>query len=492
MARLAAALLAAAVWWLASAAAVPGAEALGMNWGTQASHPLPPKVVVQLLKDNGIKKVKLFDSDFAAMSALAGSGIEVMVAIPNNLLADLASGERAAKDWVKRNVMRYDFDGGVTIKYVAVGNEPFLQSYNNSFINVTFPALQNIQNALNDAGVGDRIKATVPLNADVYNSPASHPVPSAGRFRADISGLMADIVRFLAKNNAPFTVNIYPFLSLYLNDNFPLDYAFFDGGATPVNDNGVMYTNVFDANFDTLVAALGAVGHGDMPVIVGEVGWPTDGDKHAKASYAQRFYAGLLKRLAANAGTPARPNRYIEVYLFGLVDEDAKSVAPGNFERHWGILRYDGQPKYAMDLAGEGRNTMLVPAKGVRYLQRTWCALHPNARDLGKLGASVDYACSNGGDCTPLGYGSSCHGMDAAGNATYAFNAYYQSQSQKDTACDFQGLALPTETDPSTATCNFTIQIDTSSAAVAAHARSAAAVAAVLVAASLQLLALVW
>ncbi|RLM86584.1 glucan endo-1,3-beta-glucosidase 8 [Panicum miliaceum] len=486
MARLAAALLVAlcSLCW----AAAPVAEALGMNWGTQASHPLPPKAVVQVLRDNGIKKVKLFDTDPVAMSALAGSGIEVMVAIPNNMLADLAADAGKAKDWVKRNVKRYDFDGGVTIKYVAVGNEPFLESYNGSFIKVTFPALQNIQNALNDAGVGDRIKATVPLNADVYNSPASHPVPSAGRFRSDISGLMTDIVKFLAKNNAPFTVNIYPFLSLYLNDNFPLDYAFFDGGATPVNDNGVLYTNVFDANFDTLVAALKAVGNGDMPVIVGEVGWPTDGDKHAKASYAERFYAGLLKRLAANTGTPARPNQYIEVYLFGLVDEDMKSVAPGNFERHWGILRYDGQPKYAMDLAGQGRNAMLVPAKGVKYLPKMWCALNPNARDLGKLGANIDYACTFA-DCTPLGYGSTCNGMDTAGNASYAFNAYYQVQNQKDDACDFQGLALPTEKDPSTATCNFTIQIQAGAAALHGRSAGAAAAAAVLLA-LLQLLAL--
>ncbi|XP_066396806.1 glucan endo-1,3-beta-glucosidase 8-like [Miscanthus floridulus] len=468
------------------------ATALGMNWGTQATHPLPPKAVVQVLQDNGIKKVKLFDTDPAAMSALAGTGIEVMVAIPNNMLAGLADDAGKAKDWVKRNVRRYDFDGGVTIKYVAVGNEPFLESYNGSFINVTFPALENIQNALNNAGIGDRIKATVPLNADVYNSPKNNQVPSAGRFRSDISGLMTDIVRFLAKNNAPFTVNIYPFLSLYLNDNFPLDYAFFDGTATPVNDNGVLYTNVFDANFDTLVAALAAVGHGDLPIVVGEVGWPTDGDKHAKASYAQRFYAGLLKRLAANTGTPARPNQYTEVYLFGLVDEDAKSVAPGNFERHWGVLRYDGQPKFAMDLTGQGRNTMLVPARGVRYLPRTWCALNPNAKDHGKLGANIDYACTFA-DCTPLGFGSTCNGMDVAGNASYAFNAYYQVQNQKDEACDFQGLALPTETDPSTATCNFTIQIQTGAAAPAAVMASLgrSAGAAALVLALLQLL-LLW
>ncbi|KAF7070329.1 hypothetical protein CFC21_075859 [Triticum aestivum] len=465
--------LEAAALLLAAAAAVlvlaGAAEGLGVNWGTQASHPLPPKVVVQLLKDNGIKKVKLFETNIDAMKALAGSGVEVMLAIPNNLLRRIAGDSGAAKDWVKRNVKRFDFDGGVVIKYVAVGNEPFLEAYNGSFMKVTLPALENIQNALNDAGVGDRIKATVPLNADVYSSPARNPVPSAGRFRAEISGVMTDMVKFLARNKAPFTVNIYPFLSLYLDDNFPLDFAFFDGGATPVNDNGVMYTNVYDANFDTLVAALAAVGHGDMPIIVGEVGWPTDGDRHAKASYAHRFYDGLLKRLAANRGTPARPNRHVETYLFGVVDEDRKSVQPGSFERHWGIFRYDGQPKFGMDLSGQGRrDATLVPAKGVQYLSRTWCALNPKASrdDLGKLlGAKIDYACSNA-DCTTLGYGSSCNGMDAKGNASYAFNAYYQTQSQEDEACDFQGLALPTQTDPSTATCNFTIQIATSGAAV--------------------------
>lgn len=120
-------------------------------------------------------------------------------------------------------------------RYVGVGNEPFLSSYNGSFLNITLPALQNIQNALNEAGVGDSIKATVPLNADVYNSPESNPVPSAGRFRTDISELMTQIVQFLNKNNAPFTVNIYPFLSLYGNDNFPFDYAFFDGVSSSAN-----------------------------------------------------------------------------------------------------------------------------------------------------------------------------------------------------------------------------------------------------------------
>ncbi|KAJ4811300.1 hypothetical protein LUZ62_023866 [Rhynchospora pubera] len=428
-------------------------ESLGMNWGTMATHPLPPKIVVQLLKDNGIQKVKLFDADFNTMSALAGSGIEVMVAIPNNMLA-MMNDYSTAKKWVDKNVTRYNFNGGVTIKYVAVGNEPFLSSYNGSFVNITYPALKNIQNALNDAGAGDKIKATVPLNADVYDG----TVPSAGRFRSDISSQMTQIVQFLSQNNAPFTVNIYPFLSLYLNEGFPIDYAFFDGSSTPVVDGSITYTNVFDANFDTLVSALKAVGAGNMPIIVGEVGWPTEGDKHATSAYAQRFYKGLLPRLVQNIGTPLRPNQYIEVYLFGLLDEDYKSIAPGNFERHWGILKYDGQPKFQIDLTGQNRPITLVPAQGVEYLSKTWCVLDPNGNDMSKIGDKISWACTYS-DCTALGYGSSCNGMDVNGNASYAFNMYFQVQNQVDGSCDFGGMAMTTTQDPSTAACNFTIQI---------------------------------
>lgn len=52
---------------------------IGANWGTQASHPLPPDTVVTLLRDNRFQKVKLFDADYDALRALGKSGIEVMV-----------------------------------------------------------------------------------------------------------------------------------------------------------------------------------------------------------------------------------------------------------------------------------------------------------------------------------------------------------------------------------------------------------------------------
>lgn len=251
----------------------------------------------------------------------------------------------------KPNILQH-LETSLTCRYVAVGNEPFLQAYNNTYLNTTFPSLKNIQTALNEAGVGDTVKATIPFNADVYYSPPSNPVPSAGRFRPDVTSQITQIIKFLDQNKSPFIVNIYPFLSLYYGSaksQFPLDYAFFDGSKEPVVDKGVVYNNAFDANYDTCVAALKAVGYGNMTVIVGEIGWPTDGDKYANLDFASRFYKGLLKKIAK--GTAKRPG-YIEVYLFGLLDEDAKNVAPGNFERHWGIFTYDGRVKFEMDLLG--------------------------------------------------------------------------------------------------------------------------------------------
>ncbi|GLJ18070.1 hypothetical protein SUGI_0318810 [Cryptomeria japonica] len=435
-------------------------EGVGVNWGTMASHPLPPDIVVQMLKDNGIDKVKLFDADENTLKALAKTDIEVMVAIPNNMLQHLSESYKAAKKWVKNNVTRYSFDGGVNIKYVAVGNEPFLTAYNGSYLNNTLPALQNIQKALNDAGLADKVKVTVPLNADVYNSPTDNPVPSAGVFREDIHDLMVQLVEFLNANGAPFTVNIYPFLSLYADESFPVNFAFFDGDSTPIADGEIQYTNVFDANFDTLIASLNKAGFPNMTIIVGEVGWPTNGDKRATIDYAQRFYQGLMKKLMNGQGTPLHPGSFA-VYLFSLLDEDVKSIAPGSFERHWGIFQYDGQPKYQLQFSGQ--NGGLVAAKNVQYLPQKWCVFNPDAANTSTLLDSITYACERA-DCTALGYGSSCNSLDAQGNASYAYNMYFQVNNQYTINCDFEGLAKITDENASTGSCNFPLQIITGGA----------------------------
>ncbi|KAL2924937.1 Glucan endo-1 3-beta-glucosidase 5 [Bienertia sinuspersici] len=396
-------------------------NSIGVNWGTQATHPLPGNIVVGLLKDNGITKVKLFEPDPYALKALGKSGIEVMIGIPNDLLAPLSKDVSAAESWVSKNLSSYVSSHGVNVRYVAVGNEPFLKTLNGTYDAMTLPALQNIQSALIKAGLANQVKVTIPLNADVYET--SSNVPSGGDFRSDIHELMLQIIKFLSDNGCPVTINIYPFISLYNDPNFPADYAFFDGFSSPLDDNGKTYTNVFDANYDTLVWSLQTM------------------------------------------GTPMRPSGPIDVYLFSLIDEDNKSVLPGNFERHWGIFNYDGTPKYQLNL-GLTKVGALIPPKGVEYLEKKWCVLSSSANlNDPRIGSSVNYACGQA-DCTSLGYGTSCSNLDAKGNISYAFNSYYQEQDQQDKACQFpDGISVVTTKDPSAGSCRFIIQIKSDPAA---------------------------
>lgn len=91
---------------------------MGVNWGTQAAQNVDPSVVVQMLKDNNIKKVKLFDADPSSLKALMGSGIEVIIGIPNDLLGPISSSSAASDLWVAHNVSRYVGKGGINLKYV--------------------------------------------------------------------------------------------------------------------------------------------------------------------------------------------------------------------------------------------------------------------------------------------------------------------------------------------------------------------------------------
>lgn len=91
-------------------------SAIGVNWGTISSHRLKPSTVVDLLRQNKISKVKLFEADSDVLKALMGSGIQVMVGIPNEMLTLLSSSTSASDLWVRQNVSAYVGKGGADIR----------------------------------------------------------------------------------------------------------------------------------------------------------------------------------------------------------------------------------------------------------------------------------------------------------------------------------------------------------------------------------------
>ncbi|CAL0301076.1 unnamed protein product [Lupinus luteus] len=438
--------------WVIVACPIAVESGIGVNWGTISFHRLKPTTVVDLLRENKIQKVKLFEADSDVLKALMGTGIQVMVGIPNEMLPLLSSSPSAADFWVHQNVSSYMGKAGADIRYVAVGNEPFLSSYNGQFQNLVMPALLNIQQSLVKANLAGYVKLVVPCNADAYES----ALPSQGAFRPELTQIMTQLVQFLNSNGSPFVVNIYPFLSLYGNADFPQEYAFFEGTTHSVTDGANVYTNAFDGNYDTLVAALSKLGYGQMPIVIGEIGWPSDGAVGANITAARVFNQGLINHVLGNKGTPLRPETPpMDVYLFGLLDEGAKSTLPGNFERHWGIFSFDGQAKYALNL-GLG-NKELKNAKNVQYLPSRWCVANPSS-DLANVVNHMRLACSIA-DCTTLNYGGSCNEIGEKGNVSYAFNSYYQLQMQDSRSCDFDGLGMVTFLDPSVGDCRFLVGV---------------------------------
>lgn len=325
---------------------------------------------------------------------------------------------------------------------------------------LVLPALQNVQQAINEQKLQGVVKVVVPMNADVMTAPQG---PSQTVFKPEYATLMNAIVGLLKQYDSPFIVNLYPYLSLYQDQNFPVNFAFFEGTGNPLIDGANSYSNVLEASIDSVGYSLAAANAPDMPIVLGEVGWPTDGEKSANIEYARRFNQGLLNFMMTRKGTPKFPNTFFDFYLFGLLDEDAKSVAPGNFERHWGVFDYAGQQKYPLDLSGRGLNYSLVPARNVKYLPTSWCIARQGAENDPKFQGNLEYACQRA-DCTPLE--GSCSQLTPAGKASFAFNSYYQANRHADGSCNFDGLATTTKTDPAKTygpSCNFQIEVDTSS-----------------------------
>ncbi|KAK4352474.1 hypothetical protein RND71_027992 [Anisodus tanguticus] len=435
-------------------------EAIGVNWGTAASHSLPPSKVVELLKASNISKVKLFDTNSEILESLSASNIDVTVGIPNSMLRSLNSSLKSAHSWVHDNLTRY-FSNGARIQYIAVGDEPFNQIYGEQFFPFVVGAAENIQTALTKAKLAGRVKLVVPCSFDAFQTESG--LPSKGHFRADVNRTIAELLKFLSKHQSPFFVNISPFFSYRNNKNISLDFALFKETARPHNDSRRTYKNSFDLSYDTLVSALSSAGFDKMDIVIGQIGWPTDGSANATSSNAQVFMKGLVDHLHSRAGTQLRPKEPpTETFIYSLFDEDHRSIASGNFERHWGLFTFDGQAKYQLDL-GQG-SRKLVNAQNVHYLSSKWCVVNNN-QNLSNATARALEACSSA-DCSVLSPGGSCFNLSWPGNISYAFNSYYQQHDQRPDSCDFGGLGLITTVDPSVGTCRFIVQLSTSNSAV--------------------------
>ncbi|KAG8075602.1 hypothetical protein GUJ93_ZPchr0006g41102 [Zizania palustris] len=321
---------------------------LGINYG-QVGNDLPaPAQVVSLLSSLRISKVRIYDVNPQVLAAFAGTGIELIVTVPNDLVQPMAASPGQALQWVTASLRPYFPATRVT--GIAVGNE-VLTDVDEALKASLVPAMRNLHAALAQLGMDGYVHVSTANSLAVLAT--SYP-PSQGTFTAEVAPLMAQFLKFLADTNAPFWINAYPYFA-YKDDptRVSLDYALSDpfhvGAVDPYSR--LQYTSMLYAQVDAVTFAAARLGYGGVPVYVSETGWPSKGDTDevgASVENARAYNRNLLLRQAANEGTPLRPRQRLEVYLFALFNEDMK---PGpTSERNYGLYQPDGRMVYNVGL----------------------------------------------------------------------------------------------------------------------------------------------
>ncbi|XP_057785136.1 glucan endo-1,3-beta-glucosidase, acidic-like [Salvia miltiorrhiza] len=354
------------VWLLTIISRDSAVAQVGVCYGQNGNNLPPPSKVVSLYKENNIKRMRLYAPDPPTLDALCGSGIELMLGVPNQDLPHLASRPSNAKAWVQGNITRYP---NVQFRYITAGNEI---EPNSTLAQYVYGAMRNLQAAVCEAGLGDRISISTSINFNLIEN--SYP-PENGTFKAAEVRYIKPILEFLAETRSPLLASVYPYFA-YRGDpvHVPLQYALLQPNSG-ICIGDVYYDNLFYAQVDAVYAAIDKLMKNDIGaslhqklrgipskeaernvrVAVSETGFSSKeggkkmsvGDDGSGPSTVEnaRIYNNNLMRIVKK-GTPMRPGQPIETYIFAMFDENEK---PGDeSEKHFGIFLPSGKPKYKL------------------------------------------------------------------------------------------------------------------------------------------------
>ncbi|XAR66883.1 Glucan endo-1,3-beta-D-glucosidase [Bertholletia excelsa] len=321
----------------------------GINYGRIANNIPSPDEVVTLLRAAKIKNVRIYDFDHTVLNAFSGTGLELVVGLPNEYLKDMSTNSDHALTWVRDNVKA--FLPKTQIRGIAIGNE-VLGGSDQSLWDALLGAAQNVYNATKKLEIGDVVQISTAHSQAVFDK--SFP-PSSCIFKENVVQYMKPLLEFFSTIGSPFCLNAYPFLAYTYNPSqIDINYALFQKNEGVYDEKADLhYDNLLDAQIDAAYAALEDAGYKKMEVIVTETGWASNGDPSepaATVNNARTYNYNLRKRLAKRKGTPRRPKSMLKAYIFAIFNENMKPGASS--EKYYGLFKADGNISYDIGFQG--------------------------------------------------------------------------------------------------------------------------------------------
>ncbi|KAG1338561.1 Glucan endo-1,3-beta-glucosidase, basic vacuolar isoform [Cocos nucifera] len=313
MANLSMASMSATILLLGIVITIPtGVQSIGVCYGMVGNNLPQPSEVVELYKSKKIGQMRIYFPNEDVLQALKGSNIGLILDVPREDLQSLASDPSAASKWVQNNIKSYLPD--VSFRYIAVGNE-VIPGNDAQYV---LPAINNIHDALSASGLQNKIKVSTSVSQGVLGK--SYP-PSSGTFSSNASSYIRDM------------------------KDIKIEYALFTSPGTVVNDPPYGYQNLFDAIVDAIYSALEKMEGSNIPVVVSESGWPSADGTAATMDNAKTYNQNLINHVSR--GTPKRPGKAIEAYIFAMFNENQKK--PPGIENNFGLLYPNKTPVYPIN-----------------------------------------------------------------------------------------------------------------------------------------------
>ncbi|CAA0829886.1 Glucan endo-1-3-beta-glucosidase 14 [Striga hermonthica] len=385
---------------------------IGINYGRVADNLPTPSRVASFILSLNITRVRVYDADPEVLSAFANTNVELTIGLEDKYIENFTDPAQA-QNWVQQKVAPYT--NQTNIKMITIGNEVLTGNDTKMMISL-LPAMQNVQNALADLGLSQKIHVNTPHSYGIMG--VSFP-PSLGTFKPELVDYLMGILVFLSQTDSPFLINVNPYFA-YRDDpeHVSLAYVLFEpnpGQTDPITN--LHYDNMLYAQMDAVYSALNALypqmdsalnaSDSYSPSLrVDEIGWscwriprkwrpPPSGIEQAslfnlngtdQVENARVFNGNLLKRVEEKQGTPLRPSDPIDAYIFALFDEDLK---PGpESERHFGLFYPNMTPAYDIGLQGHGGR-----GRAVQRVDYTVSGINNNSIVGGLFGFYMAFIC---------------------------------------------------------------------------------------------------